>query len=243
MASRKKVTISWSGGKDAAFSLYKILQSPLYEVVHLHTLVDSATLRVGMHGVPVALIKQQAEAIGLPLKILYLEKSESNEKYALLMKELYQTCKQEGIEAVVFGDIFLEDLRTYREALLATSNLEGIYPLWKQNTTALLSDFINAGFKTLVCCANTDYFSEEEIGKTIDHMFIEHLSHEVDPCGERGEFHTFVYDGPLFKTTLAVRRARVIQQHYEFEVLEEDGTKRKTKSTFWFQELLPLIAL
>lgn len=243
MVSRKKVTISWSGGKDAAFSLYKILQSPLYEVVHLHTLVDSATLRVGMHGIPEALVRQQAEAIGLPLKILRLEKSESNEKYALLMKGFYETCAQEGIEAVVFGDIFLEDLRSYRESLLAAAKLEGIYPLWKTDTAELLTDFINTGFRTLVCCANAEFFVQEEVGKTIDHTFMRQLSPNVDPCGERGEFHTFVYDGPLFKKQIEMKRGEVVQQQYEFDVRAEDGTLTRKKSLFWFQELLPLMAL
>lgn len=243
MASRKKVTISWSGGKDATFSLYKIQQSHVFEVVHLHTVVDATTLRVGMHGIPEALIKEQAVAIGLPLRILYLEKSESNEKYELLMKEFYESCAQEGIEAVVFGDIFLEDLRRYRETLLLASNLTGIYPLWKINTENLLTDFINTGFKTLVCCANAEYFVENEVGKTIDHTFIRWLPPNVDPCGERGEFHTFVYDGPLFAKSLDVRRGRVVQHQYEFDVRAEDETLHRKKSTFWFQELLPLIAL
>lgn len=243
MVSRKKVTISWSGGKDAAFSLYKILQSPLYEIVHLHTLVDSATFRVGMHGIQEALIKEQAAAMGLPLKILYLEKSESNERYAQLMKEFYKDCAHEGIEAVVFGDIFLEDLKSYRETLLSASHLEGIYPLWKMNTTDLLTDFMHTGFKTLVCCANAEYFVEEEMGKTIDQTFTKRLLPEVDPCGERGEFHTFVYDGPLFKTALDVKRGQVVQHQYEFNIRSEDGALHRTKSTFWFQDLLPLIAL
>lgn len=243
MDSIKKVTISWSGGKDAAFALYKIIQSKQYEVVHLHTVIDAETKRVGMHGVREALVHRQAQAMGLPLHKLYLEKSENNVKYTRLMTNFYETCAKEGIEAVVFGDIFLEDLRKYRDGLLAQTGLEGIYPLWKQNTTYLLNDFVATGFKTLLCSANAEFFSREEVGQTIDANFSNCISPLIDPCGEQGEFHTFVYDAPLFSKPIEIRRGEVEQKKYSFSKKHEDGSVEKMESAFWFQELLPLMAL
>lgn len=141
MDSIKKVTISWSGGKDAAFALYKIVKSGKYEVVHLHTVVDEDTRRVGMHGVREELIYQQAQYMGLPLRIVYLKKSESDNNYTKLMTAFYQDCAKQGIEGVVFGDIYLEDLRTYRETLLASSGLEALFPLWNEDTKTVVTDF------------------------------------------------------------------------------------------------------
>ena len=243
MVSKRKVTISWSGGKDAAFALHQLIQSGVYEVVHLHTVLDATTQRVGMHGVHETVLRQQTEAIGFPLRVLYLEKSESNESYSQLVRDFYEQCAQEGIDAVAFGDIFLEDLRTYREALLVSSGLESIFPLWKKNTTELLSDFLSAGFKTLVCSADATFFTPEQVGQTIDTDFSSKISPLVDPCGERGEFHTFVYDGPLFQKPIEFVKGNVLKHEYEFDVLSEKGEVKRVTSSFWFQDLMPLIAL
>lgn len=243
MDSIKKVTISWSGGKDAAFALYKIIQSKQYEVVHLHTVIDVETKRVGMHGVHETLVHRQAQAMGLPLEKLYLEKSENNAKYAQMMTAFYERCAKEGINAVVFGDIFLEDLRSYRNTLLTPFDLEGIYPLWRLDTKKLISDFVSTGFKTLICSANVDFFSKSEVGKDIDSEFSNRISPLIDPCGERGEFHTFVYEAPMFTNAIEVRRGKVEKKQYVFDKQKEDGSVERMQSAFWFQELLPLMAL
>lgn len=240
MDSKKRVTISWSGGKDSAFALHKIVQSLDYEIVHLHTVLDKASRRVGMHGVSEELLDQQAREMQLPLIKLYLRNSENNAAYAELTQSFYEQCANEGIDAVVFGDIYLEDLRSYRESLLKSSGLDSIFPLWKMDTRLLLGDFVDARFKTIICCANHDL--KDQVGRVIDKNFVNIIPPFVDPCGERGEFHTFVFDGPLFRTAIPFKKGEVVQKVYSFEVTNESGLVEKTESVFWFQDLLPLIA-
>jgi uncharacterized protein (TIGR00290 family) len=239
MDSKKKITISWSGGKDSAFALYKILQSGAFEVVGLHTVINEETKRVGMHGVRETLVERQAEALDLPLCKLYLESSESHGAYERLMKGFYTQCVDEHIDGVAFGDIFLEDLKVFREQLLRTSGLQGIFPLWKQDTTYLIAEFIRSGFKTLACAANAKYFSETQMGKTIDDAFVRQLPAEVDPCGENGEFHTFVYDGPVFKTPVSYGEGAVVRKTYIYHKTDATGASEKIENTFLFQDLLP----
>jgi uncharacterized protein (TIGR00290 family) len=179
--------------------------------------------------------------IGIPLTKIYLEASERHTAFEILMRTFYRHCSQAEISAVVFGDIFLEDLRTYRVELLKESRLTPIFPLWKSDSAMLIHDFINSGFKTLMCAANAKYFSNEALGRTIDQQFLKHLPAGVDPCGENGEFHTFVYDGPLFKRPLDLSYGEVITKHYTHQQKNEDGSLTKLESDFLFQELLPLI--
>src|SRR5687768_6099332 len=178
---KRSVTISWSGGKDSAFALYKILLSGEYDIKHLHTVIGKDTKRVGLHGIREELIDDQAKALGIPLTKIYLETSNDHQAYEALMRSFYGRCKTEKIGGVVFGDIFLEDLKQFRENMLQQYALEGIYPVWKYDTKLMVEDFINAGFKTLLCSANAQYFSQHQVGKTIDMNFIELLPPEVDP--------------------------------------------------------------
>jgi uncharacterized protein (TIGR00290 family) len=237
MVSKKKITISWSGGKDSAFALYKILLCGEYEVVHLHTVFNSDTKRVGMHGVHESLIEKQAEAIGLPLTKLYLPESNDHDKYKALMEKFYKNCFLEGISGVVFGDIFLEDLRDFRIGLLKPSHLDGIFPIWKIDSSKLMDDFLNVGFKTILCSAKTEYFDSDHLGKTITEDFVTEFSDKIDVCGENGEFHSFVYDGPLFKTPVPVVLGDVISKSYSYKVTLEDGTVNEQQTLFWFQDL------
>lgn len=237
MGSKKKVTISWSGGKDSAFALYKVLQAREFDVTSLHTVINEETKRVGMHGVRETLIERQAEALGLPLHKLYLEGTEDHNAYERLMSDFYTQCAREHIHAVVFGDIFLEDLKTFREQLLKSSGLQGVFPLWKQDTRHLIADFIHAGFKTLICAANARYFSAAQMGATIDNEFVSQLPAEVDPCGENGEFHTFVYHGPIFKTPVPNVAGEVVKKTYTYHKTDASGAPEKIETTFLFQDL------
>ena len=236
---REKVTISWSGGKDSAFALYKVLQEDKYEVTGLHTVIAEDTRRVGLHGVREELIETQANALGLPLTKLYLKTANDHQAYESLMRTFYTQCAAEGIAGVVFGDIFLEDLKKFREELLGASGLFPVFPIWKQDSAVLIHDFIAAGFYTVLCSANSAYFTEEKLGKTIDHAFVANLPAEVDPCGENGEFHTFVYNGPYFKRPVAFDAAEVIKKTYSYQRKNDDDTIDLLESSFWFQELLP----
>lgn len=237
MVIKKKITVSWSGGKDSALALYRILQSVEYEVKHLHTVIDKTTRRVGLHGVSEALIERQAEALGLKLIKLYLPTSQDHESYTNLMTNFYRQCASEEIYGVLFGDIFLEDLKSYRDNMLQQAGLFGIYPLWKQNSEDLITEFLDAGFKTLICSADKKYFNTSHIGKVIDKQFIQTLSPSVDVCGENGEFHTFVFEGPIFNHPVLHKTGNVVEKSYNYKVTGEQGAVEMMTSSFLFQDL------
>lgn len=242
MVSKKKVTISWSGGKDSAFALYKILLSGEYDVVSLHTIFGVDTRRVGLHGVHERLIESQSAQIGIPLKKLYLEPSADNRAFEKLTLAFYEQCQADKIESVVFGDIFLTDLKQYRETLLKPSGLEPIFPLWQCASEMLINDFVNIGFRTMICSADARFFSKEIAGSTIDEKVVRLFPPGVDPCGERGEFHTFVYDGPLFKRPVQFAKGDVVLKWYDYETLDDHNNSVRQRSSFWFQDLLPRTA-
>jgi uncharacterized protein (TIGR00290 family) len=233
---RRKVSVSWSGGKDSAFALYKVLLSQEYEIVNLHTVIDKQTRRVGLHGIHETLIEKQADCIGIPLKKIYLASSENHHAYTSCMLEFYNQCAQQGIELVVFGDIFLEDLRDFRINLLKPSKLSALFPLWKVNSKMIVNDFLDKGFKTTVCAADSSFFSEDQVGNIIDKDFLAALSPHVDPCGENGEFHTFVYDGPLFKSPVPIEKGNVVKKTYKYQKKNDNGILESVESAFWFQD-------
>ncbi len=236
MISKKKVTISWSGGKDSAFALHKILGSGEFEVVNLHTVIDQDSKRVGLHGVRESLIEKQAEQIGLPLEKIYLPASNDHEVYKSTMQNFYHTCADKGLEGVVFGDIFLEDLRAFRITLLDHSKLTASFPLWNVDSKVLVRDFIDSGFKTTLCAADANFFSPHQLG-LVDHKFLELLPAGVDPCGENGEFHTFVFDGPIFKKPVPITMGEIVKKTYSYQRKEPNGETKKLETSFWFQDL------
>ena len=228
---KKKVSVSWSGGKDSAFALHKIVQEGALEVRNLHTSFNDQLRRVGMHGTPENLIELQASAIGLPLHRIYIPAASSNEEYETAMLAFYRQQKEAGIEAIVFGDIFLEDLKEYRDQLLQKAGLEGIYPLWGQDTQQLILEFLEEGFKTTICAADAKYFAREVAGQSIDKSFIQRLPAKVDPCGEKGEFHTFVSEGPIFRKPITFKVGEVVKKSYGH------GNNPAYSTDFWFAEL------
>jgi uncharacterized protein (TIGR00290 family) len=241
MGLKKRVTVSWSGGKDSALSLFRIISSGEYEVINLHTVIDEETNRVGLHGVREALIEQQAENIGIPLVKIYL-RGQSAESYAKLMKSFYMQCARQGIEGVVFGDIFLSDLRQYRESLLKGSKLVPYFPLWGIDTEILWQDFIHVGFKTMICSADASMFKEEDLGKMLPLSFKDTLKPGVDVCGENGEFHTLVCDGPIFTKPLIVEPGVIVKRSYTHQRKDEYGKIEQVETSFLFQDLLPRMA-
>lgn len=228
---KKKVSVSWSGGKDSAFALHKIIQQGALEVLSLHTSFNDQLRRVGMHGTPENLIELQASAIGLPLHKVYIPAGSTNDEYEKGMLTFYRQQKEAGIEAIVFGDIFLEDLKAYRDQLLAKAGLEGIYPLWQKDTRQLIHNFLATGFKTTICAADAKHFPREAAGKRIDEAFISQLPAEVDPCGERGEFHTFVSEGPIFKQAVPFQLGEVVGKSYGM------GKDTSKSIDFWFADI------
>ncbi len=231
---KPKALFCWSGGKDSSFALYKVLQENQFEVTALFTTINENFRRVSMHGIKEELIEIQAESIGLPLLKMYVKEG-SNEEYEKNMESFLLEQKKQGIEYVIFGDIFLEDLRAYRDANLAKVGMKGLYPLWKQNTIQLAHEFIELGFKTRLCCINDAYLTDKEAGILFDLSFLSNLPIGVDPCGENGEFHTFCYEGPIFKKPLKVRVGEKVYKPLEIKTSSDQKMQGKTLG-FWFCE-------
>lgn len=209
-----KTFLNWSSGKDCAMALHLMQQSGEYEVQKLFTTVGKDEKRIGMHGLREEVLKRQADAIGLPLEIAYLSKDDSHEAYNQLMREKMTKLVSEGFQFSAYGDILLEDLRAYREKQLSEVGMHAHFPLWQKNTKELLLDFIDKGFKAIVVAASDNYFDNSVLGSKIDREFLSNLAEEVDPCGENGEFHTFCYDGPIFKQSVDFSVGRKVVREY-----------------------------
>lgn len=212
---KKKAIFNWSSGKDSALTLYKILQENEYEVETLLTSVNSQYQRISMHGVRIELLEKQAEHIGLPLTKMMIPEMPTMEIYDDVMRKTLLEFKEKGIDYSIFGDIFLEDLRKYREDKLALANFKGVFPLWKKDTKALIQEFLKLGFKTIIVCVNEKYLGKEFVGRVIDENFINDLPPNVDPCGENGEFHTFTFDGPIFSKPVPFELGEIVYRKYE----------------------------
>ena len=212
---KNKVLFAWSGGKDSARSLYEVTSKGL-EVSALLTTITQDYDRISMHGVPTALLDAQGKALGLPVDKVYITKNATNEEYESKMKARLLNYKSHGVTSVVFGDIFLEDLREYREANLSRLGMKGIFPIWKRNTDELARSFIQLGFKAVVTCVDSHVLGREFVGRDFDAQFLSDLPSNVDPCGENGEFHSFVYDGPIFKNRIPNKKGSVVLRDSRF---------------------------
>jgi uncharacterized protein (TIGR00290 family) len=199
----EKVLFSWSSGKDSALALYELQKNKEIEVVALLTTITAGYERVSMHGVRRELLGQQAAALGYPLTEVKIPQKATNEEYEDQMRMILAGFQAQGVNRVAFGDIFLEDLRVYRESNLARLGMQGLFPLWKRDTRELVLELSRAGFKAIITCVDTQALGKEYAGREINEKFLEGLPEKVDPCGENGEFHTFVYDGPNFKQKVA----------------------------------------
>lgn len=196
--TKEKILFCWSGGKDSALALYETQRAGRFAVAALLTTMADDVDRVCMHGVRRALLEQQAAALGLPLDLVYVPGSPTNAAYEARMEASLKAHQARGIRQVAFGDIFLEDLKAYRDRNLAGLGMTGVYPLWKRDSRELMADFIRLGFRAAVACVDTRALPESFVGRTIDDSFLRDLPPAVDACGENGEFHSFVFDGPNF---------------------------------------------
>ena len=206
----EKVLFSWSGGKDSALAFYEISQNQGYEIASLLTTVTEGYHRISMHGVPEVLLEQQASSIGLPLSKVFISKNSSNEEYDSKMKEVVQKFQESGVSAVVFGDIFLEDVRKYREENLAKVGMKGVFPNWKKDNPSQI--FVDLGFKAIVTCINAKVLDKKFVGRVYDKKFLAELPPNVDPNGENGEFHSFVFEGPIFREKIPYRIGEVVER-------------------------------
>jgi uncharacterized protein (TIGR00290 family) len=212
----EKVLFTWSGGKDSAMALYELQKSKDYEIAALLTSVTEDYDRISMHGVRRILLEQQAQSLGFPLEKLYLTRNSSNEEYEAKMRDKLLQYKSHGVSSVVFGDIFLEDLRKYREDNLAQVGMKGIFPIWKRDTAELARTFIGLGLKAVITCVDSNVLDGNFVGRYFDNRFLSELPGNVDPCGENGEFHSFVYDGPIFQERIRFRRGKVVLRDSRF---------------------------
>jgi uncharacterized protein (TIGR00290 family) len=241
---KEKIIFCWSGGKDSALALHRILKEERYEVAALLTTCSEHFQRVSMHGVRLELLKQQAESIGLPLEKVFVSQRSSNEEYQQKMSACLQAHKSRGVTACAFGDIFLEDLKRWREENLAKVGLRGIFPIWKIDSGELIREFLALGFGTVLCCVNDAYLGEDAVGRIIDPEFIASLPSEVDPCGENGEFHSFAFAGPIFKQPIKFKVGEKVYRPVEVTHPSDSNSSvcpsgpSRTKG-FWFCDLLP----
>ncbi|TMU54726.1 adenine nucleotide alpha hydrolase [Flagellimonas algicola] len=198
MPNTHKTFFNWSSGKDSALALYHLQRQDEYIVDRLLTTVNSHYNRVSMHGLPRPVLEAQTAAIGIPLDVVEVPEKPSMETYNALMTQKMQQMVSDGYTHAAFGDIFLEDLKVYREKMLATQGIQAVFPIWKRDTRELYMEFLSKGFRTVIVCINNDLLDESFLGTELSLDLLEQFPKSVDPCGENGEFHTFCFDGPIF---------------------------------------------
>ena len=222
-SQQEPVLVSWSGGKDSCMALRELQSDPGLRVEALLTTITQDYDRVSMHGVRRTLLERQADSLGISLHQIPISKSATNVEYETRMAQALAIYRKRGTNRVAFGDLFLEEIRAYRERLLTGQGMHGLYPVWGRDTLALIQEFIRQGFKTVVVCVDPKQLDPSFLGRVIDEDFLSRLPAGVDPCGENGEFHTFVFDGPIFR----------------YPIKLELGEK-VCRDSFWFCDLLPL---
>jgi uncharacterized protein (TIGR00290 family) len=218
MSSREPIALSWSGGKDSTLALAALRADARYDVVALVTSVTTGYERISIHGVRRELLDAQVRAVGLPLYEVVLEPSSSNEAYEAAFRQGVESLRADfpTLRKIAFGDLFLEDVRAYRERLLAPMGLEGVFPLWGLDTGDLARQFVREGYRAHLVCVDTTQLSGAFAGRTLDASLIADLPETADPCGERGEYHSFVWDGPVFATPVPVVRGEVVLRDGRF---------------------------
>jgi uncharacterized protein (TIGR00290 family) len=234
--------MNWSGGKDSALCLYQSLQSKKYHITHLLTSVNAAHDRISMHGVRRSLLNAQADAIGIPLQTIELPEQPDMAEYEQNMMDKVSELKNSGCTHAIFGDIFLEDLRKYREQKLNATDIQCVFPLWKIDTAVLVKEFIALGFKSIIVCVNEKYLDKSFCGRVIDESFLSDLPANVDPCGENGEFHSYVFEAPVFSRSISISKGEIVYKKYEAPKSTNDGYHSSTEPSaygFYFCDLLP----
>jgi uncharacterized protein (TIGR00290 family) len=216
------VLMSWSGGKDSCRALYEIQKARDYQVAALLTTITRDYDRISMHGVRRVLLERQAVSLGLPLHQVFITKDATNQEYETKLEEALSVYRAQGIDTVAFGDLFLEEIRAYRDQFLACHNMHGLYPVWQRETTEFIKEFLALGFKAIITCVDSHALDSSFAGMMIDENFLSALPSQIDPCGENGEFHTFVFDGPNFSEPVNFSIGECV-----------------ARDSFWFCDLLP----
>lgn len=238
LSPRIPAVFCWSGGKDSAYALHAALRSGVFDIRHLLTTINGNHGRISMHGVRESMLDAQAESIGLPvIKVRVTEPT--YEHYEQRMGEAMARVRAEGIRDCIFGDIFLEELRRYREEKLAAAGMRARFPLWKRDTRELAHAFIEEGFRTVTCCVNDASLTRDHIGRDFDRDFLASLPEGVDPCGENGEFHTFCHAGPVFRQPVAHALGEIVYRPLENHSGSGVCTSASKTRGFWYADILP----
>ena len=227
---KPKLSMAWSGGKDCSLALWKLQNQSDFDIVELHTTVNGDTRRVGMHGVALDLIQAQGDRLNIPIHFIEIPSDSTNDSYEKAMDAYYNSVLDRGIGHIGFGDIFLEDLKAYRDQMLEGKKLEGVYPLWMGNSQALAEEFIVSGFKAIICAGKQYPHRSSLAGLNFNHDFLREIPEEVDPCGENGEFHSFVINGPNYTSPISIDVGEIQTHHYHFK--DKNGIESKTSFDF-----------
>lgn len=211
----QKILFSWSCGKDSALALHELKLGGVRDIILLTTVTKDYG-RTSMHGVREALLELQAESLGYPLEKAYIAAKSSNESYEKTMRDINLKYKNQGVSTVAFGDIFLEDIRKYREDKLALMDMKALFPLWGRSSEELAHTFIERGFKAIITCVDSQALDKEFAGRIYDEQLLKDLPAGVDPCGESGEFHTFVFDGPIFSKRIPFEKGEIVLRENRF---------------------------
>ncbi|WP_085521767.1 hypothetical protein [Tuberibacillus sp. Marseille-P3662] len=199
-----QVAVSWSGGKDCTWALHELLHQQNIHVVKLLTTISGKTGRVPMHEISLNLIQKQAESMGVPIDCIQLPDQADNAAYNAALRRTFQDYKKDGMNAIVYADLNIASIREFREQLHASSSIQPLFPLWQKPTDVIAKDFINSGYQAIITCVDTNYLSTNWLGCPYNSTTLASLPEGVDLCGENGEFHTFVYDGPIFEQAVAL---------------------------------------
>ena len=243
VSMKKKMLLSWSSGKDSAWMLHVLRQQDAFELAGLLTTVNSAFNRVAMHGTRFELLEAQAAAAGLPLIAVPLPWPCSNTDYEAIMKKAYAEAVARQVEVIAFGDLFLRDIRAYREKQLESSGLTPIFPLWEMPTRSLAEQMIDGGLKAKLTCIDPKHLSKDFAGREFDRRLLAEMPASVDPCGENGEFHSFAYAGPIFSQEIKVKRGEILERD-EFVYADIEALKEPTKTMRkrqWLEGLMPSV--
>ena len=216
MEMENEILLSWSGGKDSSLALYQLSNDSNYKIKSLITTVTDNFNRISMHGVRTSLLDRQANSLEINVEKVFISQNCSNEEYESNLEKTLLKYKKTGLRIVAYGDIFLEDIKNYRINHLKKLSMTAIFPIWKENSQKLASKFINLGFKAVVVCVDSKHLNIDYVGKEFDNSFLSELPSQTDPCGENGEFHTFVYDGPIFNSPVSFNIGETVLRDNRF---------------------------
>ncbi len=216
MQPKEKILFCWSSGKDCALALERVQRCGQYEVAALLSTITADYDRVSMHGVRRELLEQQAEALGYPLEKVLISKDADNDQYERRMLDLLLRYGRDGLRTVAFGDVFLDGIREYRESNLAKAGMRALFPIWQQSTAQLAQSFIDSGYRAIITCVDSQLLDGSFVGREFDQEFLDSLPPDVDPCGENGEFHSFVYAGPIFSSPIPFKLGQTVVRDERF---------------------------